>query len=52
MQRVFYSVVKNSYHYKVPVTLKDFAIVLDAIPSGVALSFRNVSRPGPQPTFH
>ena len=34
--------------YKVPVTPKDFAIVLDAIPSGVALLFRNVSRPDPQ----
>jgi hypothetical protein len=31
--------------YKIPVTPKDFAIVLDAVPSGVALSFRNVSRP-------
>lgn len=34
--------------YKVPVTPKDFAIVLDAIPSGVAMLFRNVSRPDPQ----
>ena len=34
--------------YKVPVTPKDFAIVLDAIPSGVALLFRNVSRLDPQ----
>ena len=30
--------------YKVPVTPKDFAIVLDAVPSGVAMLFRNVSR--------
>lgn len=34
--------------YKVPVTPKDFAIVMDAIPSGVALLFRNVLRPDPQ----
>jgi hypothetical protein len=34
--------------YMVPVTPKDFAIVLDAIPSGVALLFRNMSRPDPQ----
>ena len=34
--------------YKVPVTPKDFAILLDAIPSGVALLFRNMSRPDPQ----
>ena len=34
--------------YKVPVTPKKCAIVLDAIPSGVALLFRNVSRPDPQ----
>ena len=34
--------------YKVPVTPKDFAIVLDAIPSGVAMLFRNMSRPDPQ----
>jgi hypothetical protein len=31
--------------YKIPVTPKDFAIVLEAIPSGVALLFWNVSRP-------
>ena len=34
--------------YKVPVTPKNVAIVLDAIPSGVAMLFRNVSRPDPQ----
>jgi hypothetical protein len=33
--------------YKVPVTPKDFSIALDAIPSGVALLFRNVSGPDP-----
>uniref|UniRef100_A0A8K9UN26 Reverse transcriptase domain-containing protein n=1 Tax=Oncorhynchus mykiss TaxID=8022 RepID=A0A8K9UN26_ONCMY len=34
--------------YKVPVTPKDVAIVLDAIPAGVAMLFRNMSRPDPQ----
>jgi hypothetical protein len=34
--------------FKVPVTTKYFAIVLDAIPSGVYLLFRSLSRPDPQ----
>ena len=33
--------------YTVPLTPKDFAVVLDAISSGVSLLFRNVSRPDP-----